>query len=100
MQRGLVLVIYSGVLFFSWRPTHPPCKDFSLTRIASHLNDGGRWVVLVFVGSTSPRTIRRTHQTACPRTHTHLPNTHPATMQGFCAVGHRFTVEAIPRLLL
>ena len=44
----LAHVIYSGVLFlFTWWPTHPPCKGFTLTRIASHWNVGRWWVVLL-----------------------------------------------------
>ena len=61
------------IVFFLGDPTHPPCKGFALMQIALHWKVGGRWVVLVLVGPTSPRTIRSTQQTTYPPTHTHLP---------------------------
>ena len=48
-------------------------------------------------------TNQPTHHPTHPENHSltnSRPSTHPATMQGFYADARRFTVEAIPRLLL
>ena len=60
------LIFTPGHFFFTQWPTHPPCKVFALTRIASQWNVGGWRMVLVLVEPTSARTIRRTSK---PLTH-------------------------------
>ena len=103
----ILVVIYFGVLFFCiWWLTstdlYPPTRLARVLRWRVSLHTemlAGGWCV--GVGENNQSTYHRTHPVNHLPTNSHpSSHTHPTTMQGFCADVHRWTMEAIPKLLL
>ena len=101
MQTCNFTCYYSGVFSFSHLVTHTPTLQVFYAD-AHRFTLKCWWLVGgVGVGGTNQPTHRPTHPANYLPTHLHpSTDTHPATMQGFCADVHRLTMEAILRLLL